>query len=105
MILAPGALEEGELLRSAGAGRPWPRSCARPASRSVAEGPTEESRVGAVRLYGEGWSCQRLAERYGGNATTASPLGRRACFSSRAARRGARQNAQLTWCGAGWAAC
>jgi DNA-directed RNA polymerase specialized sigma24 family protein len=28
------------------------------------------SRAEAVRLYGEGWSCQRLAERYGCNATT-----------------------------------
>ena len=24
----------------------------------------------AIRLYNDGWSCQRLAERYGCNATT-----------------------------------
>jgi lambda repressor-like predicted transcriptional regulator len=39
----------------------------------------------AIRLYGEGWSCQRLAERYGCNDETVRQALKRAGVALRAA--------------------
>ncbi len=44
-----------------------------------------DARLGeAVRLYGEGWSCQRLAERYGCDDETVRQALKRAGVSLRA---------------------